>query len=162
MALKTEKHIISVQVNGSKRNITLGDLRRYFQGTGDVVTFRFRESEFSDTWTLFVSFESYIQAKRACRVRGSLMGNHVFKHMANERVEIDPERTYFFEGVPCKFFLFQRLKKKSKIAVKKYQYIGMYAKLIEKLKIYYIRVYVLFIAHFIYDIFPLSTFYLTK
>ena len=66
------------------------------------MTFRYKEAEFSDTWTLYVSFETYIQARKACRIRAKFLGNSVFKHMANEKVDLDYDRTYFFEAIPGK------------------------------------------------------------
>lgn len=73
---------------------TLKDLRRHFISIAFVTHMRWEQSRFdTNTWKVYVSFCSFVDAFNAVRMKGALYSYPIFKHLATEKPKLDTRCT---------------------------------------------------------------------
>lgn len=73
---------------------TLKDLRRHFINIAFVTFMRWEQSPYdTNTWKVYASFGSFVDAFNAVRLKGPLLNYPIFKHMASERPKFDSLET---------------------------------------------------------------------
>uniref|UniRef100_A0A1Q3FXV8 Putative serine/arginine-rich splicing factor 4 n=1 Tax=Culex tarsalis TaxID=7177 RepID=A0A1Q3FXV8_CULTA len=69
---------------------TLKDLRRHFINVAFVTEMRYEQSPYdTNTWKVFASFATFIDAFNAVRLKGSFQQYPIFKHMATDKPKLD-------------------------------------------------------------------------
>lgn len=69
---------------------TLKDLRRHFINVAFVTEMRYEQSPFdTNTWKVYASFATFIDAFNAVRLKGMFQQYPIFKHMAADKPKLD-------------------------------------------------------------------------
>ncbi|XP_039447394.1 uncharacterized protein LOC120426685 isoform X2 [Culex pipiens pallens] len=69
---------------------TLKDLRRHFINVAFVTEMRYEQSPYdTNTWKVFASFATFIDAFNAVRLKGMFQQYPIFKHMATDKPKLD-------------------------------------------------------------------------
>ncbi|XP_053696438.1 uncharacterized protein LOC128743793 [Sabethes cyaneus] len=78
--------------------ITLKDLRHHFINVAFVSNMRYEQSMYDkNTWKVFASFPTFIEAFNAVRLKGLLATFPIYKHLATEKPKLDSQESILIE-----------------------------------------------------------------
>ncbi|XP_055590216.1 LOW QUALITY PROTEIN: uncharacterized protein LOC129742347 [Uranotaenia lowii] len=85
-----DKYENEVVIYNCPTRTTLKDLRRHFINIAFVTNMRFEQNLFdTNTWKVYASFGSFMEAFNAVRMKSNFQTYPVFKHLASEKPKLD-------------------------------------------------------------------------
>ncbi|XP_058812147.1 uncharacterized protein LOC131676823 [Topomyia yanbarensis] len=85
-----QRYTYEIVIYNCPARITLKELRRHFINVAFVTNMRHEQSRFdTNTWKVYASFSTYMDAFNAVRLKGPLQSFPIYKHMATEKPKLD-------------------------------------------------------------------------